>query len=58
MTTSSRIRSSWVAIITGAGERAFSAGNDLKFTAASGGRIEINPKGFAGLTARYDNRSR
>jgi crotonobetainyl-CoA hydratase len=46
---------SWVAIITGAGDRAFSAGNDLKFTAEHGGRLEINPKGFAGLTARYDN---
>lgn len=45
----------WVAIITGAGSRAFSAGNDLKFTAQSGGRLEINPKGFAGLTSRFDN---
>jgi enoyl-CoA hydratase/carnithine racemase len=45
----------WVAIITGAGDRAFSAGNDLKHTARQGGRIEVNPKGFAGLTARYDN---
>ena len=45
----------WVAIITGAGDRAFSAGNDLKYTAAHRGRLEINPKGFAGLTARYDN---
>lgn len=43
----------WVAIITGAGERAFSAGNDLKFQ-ASGGKIEVPPSGFAGLTARYD----
>jgi len=44
----------WVAILTGAGDRAFSAGNDLKYTAQHGGRLEINPKGFAGLTARYD----
>lgn len=43
----------WVAIVTGAGERAFCAGNDLKFQ-ASGGRIEMPPSGFAGLTARYD----
>jgi len=43
----------WVAIITGAGERAFSAGNDLKLQ-ASGGKMEIPPSGFAGLTARYD----
>ncbi|MFZ5931182.1 MAG: enoyl-CoA hydratase-related protein [Pseudomonadota bacterium] len=42
----------WVAILTGAGDRAFSAGNDLKFT-ASGGKMEIPATGFAGLTARY-----
>jgi enoyl-CoA hydratase/carnithine racemase len=45
----------WVAIITGAGDRAFSAGNDLKFTARSDGRIPIAEKGFAGLTSRFDN---
>ncbi len=43
----------WVAIITGAGERAFSAGNDLKFQ-ASGGQVTVPDTGFAGLTARYD----
>ncbi len=43
----------WVAIITGAGERAFSAGNDLKYQAAGGDR-ERTPHGFAGLTNRYD----
>ena len=43
----------WVAIITGAGDRAFSAGNDLKFQ-ASGGKMEIPPTGFGGLTSRYD----
>ncbi len=43
----------WVAIVTGAGDRAFSAGNDLKFQ-ASGGKLEIPPSGFAGLTSRYD----
>jgi enoyl-CoA hydratase/carnithine racemase len=43
----------WVAIITGAGERAFSAGNDLKYQAA-GHKLEIPPTGFGGLTARYD----
>ena len=42
----------WVAIITGAGDRAFSAGNDLKFQ-ASGGKMEIPPTGFGGLTSRY-----
>jgi crotonobetainyl-CoA hydratase len=45
----------WVAILTGAGERAFSAGNDLKFTAKSSGKLAINPKGFGGITARLDN---
>src|SRR5262245_14022447 len=45
----------WVAIITGAGDRAFSAGNDLKFQAGSGGKLEIPRSGFAGLTARFDN---
>ena len=45
----------WVAIITGAGDRAFSAGNDLKYQ-ASGGDMSGQPKsGFAGLTARFDN---
>jgi enoyl-CoA hydratase/carnithine racemase len=43
----------WVAIVTGAGDRAFCAGNDLKYQAA-GGRVEIPVSGFAGLTARYD----
>ncbi len=45
----------WVAIITGVGDRAFSAGNDLKFTAQSEGRLPIAEKGFAGLTSRFDN---
>ena len=43
----------WVAIVTGAGDRAFSAGNDLKYQ-ASGAKVEVPPTGFAGLTARYD----
>ncbi len=43
----------WVAIITGAGDRAFSAGNDLKWT-AEGKKLEVPATGFAGLTARYD----
>ena len=45
----------WVAIITGAGDRAFSAGNDLKFTARSDGSLPMAEKGFAGLTSRFDN---
>jgi enoyl-CoA hydratase/carnithine racemase len=44
----------WVAILTGSGDRAFSAGNDLKFQ-ASGGKMEWPPTGFAGITARWDN---
>lgn len=43
----------WVAIITGAGDKAFSAGNDLKFQAAGGSR-ERPDTGFAGLTLRFD----
>ena len=43
----------WVGILTGAGERAFSAGNDLKWTAEHG--VPRMPKGgFAGLVARDD----
>ncbi len=48
----------WVAILTGAGDKAFSSGNDLKFTAqamAAGLPLETPLKGFAGLTARWDN---
>ena len=41
----------WVAVLTGAGGRAFSAGNDLKAT-AQGGRRSNEPTGFMGLTAR------
>jgi crotonobetainyl-CoA hydratase len=43
----------WVAIVTGAGERAFSAGNDLKHQ-ASGGKMGSPPSGYAGLTSRFD----
>jgi enoyl-CoA hydratase/carnithine racemase len=43
----------WVAIITGAGDKAFCAGNDLKWQAA-GGKRGWNTSGFAGLTARFD----
>jgi enoyl-CoA hydratase/carnithine racemase len=44
----------WVAIITGAGDRAFSAGNDLKHTARSSGELAVPPRGFGGLTSRFD----
>lgn len=43
----------WVAIVTGAGHKAFSAGNDLKYQAAGGPR-ERPASGFAGLTQRFD----
>jgi crotonobetainyl-CoA hydratase len=43
----------WVGIITGAGDRAFSAGNDLKHQ-ATGGEMRSPPSGFAGLTSRFD----
>ncbi len=43
----------WVAIITGAGDKAFSAGNDLKYQAA-GNKIEVPQSGFGGLTSRFD----
>lgn len=45
----------WVAIITGAGDRAFSAGNDLKYTASGGDTSMMPETGFAGLTSRFDN---
>src|SRR5246500_3903154 len=43
----------WLAIITGAGDRAFSAGNDLKAQAA-GKRTGFVRSGFAGITHRFD----
>jgi crotonobetainyl-CoA hydratase len=44
----------WVAIITGAGDRAFSAGNDLKNTASGGDTSPQPASGFGGLTSRHD----
>lgn len=43
----------WIAIVTGAGERAFSAGNDLKALSA-GGSISLPQSGFGGITHRFD----
>jgi enoyl-CoA hydratase/carnithine racemase len=48
----------WVAILTGAGDRAFSAGNDLKYTATHAGQ-NSTPRppvkgGFGGITTRFD----
>ena len=44
----------WVGIITGAGDRAFSAGNDLKYQASGGDRSGMPTSGFAGLTSRFN----
>lgn len=48
----------WVAIITGAGERAFSAGNDLKATAEATAKGEsfvgAKPVPFGGITMGYN----
>jgi acetyl-CoA C-acetyltransferase len=41
----------WVAILTGAGDKAFSAGNDLVYS-ASGKPMWVPKNGFAGLTSR------
>ena len=49
----SRPTRQWVAILTGAGTRAFSAGNDLKYQAAGGPRKRL-ATGFGGVTARFD----
>ena len=43
----------WVAIVTGAGDKAFCAGNDLRYQAEGHVRKRC-PTGFAGLTNRYD----
>ncbi len=48
----------WVAIVTGAGEKAFSAGNDLKYTSTQAGRTGrprvMPPGGFGGITNRFE----
>lgn len=44
-------KSLWVAIITGAEDQSFSAGNDLKYM-ASGQEMWVPKTGFAGLTSR------
>lgn len=48
----------WVAIVTGAGDRAFCAGNDLKYhaemRAKTGQRPDHGPSGFGGITKRVD----
>jgi len=49
----------WVAIVTGAGDKAFSAGNDLKWQAQHGGEalrkgLDALKGGFGGITRRFD----
>ncbi len=45
----------WVAVITGAGDKAFSAGNDLKFSAQNQGiAMEMPASGFGGIASRFD----
>ena len=46
-------KDSWVAILTGAGDKAFCSGNDLKYQ-ASGKKMWIPDTGMAGITGRYD----
>ena len=43
----------WIGIITGAGNRAFCAGNDLRFQ-AEGGDMTRPGTGFGGFTKRFD----
>src|SRR2546421_345812 len=43
----------WVGILTGAGDKAFSAGNDLRFTAEHGrDMVRMAESGFGGLASR------
>jgi crotonobetainyl-CoA hydratase len=44
----------WAAVLTGAGDKAFSAGNDLKATATGGNKKGMPDSGFAGLSSRFD----
>ncbi|MFC6640242.1 enoyl-CoA hydratase [Sulfitobacter sp. JBTF-M27] len=44
----------WVAVLTGAGDKAFTAGNDLKATAKGGLKKGLPASGFAGLSSRFD----
>ena len=43
----------WVGIVTGAGDRAFCSGNDLKAT-AKGADMSLPSSGFGGLCSRFD----
>jgi enoyl-CoA hydratase/carnithine racemase len=47
---------SWIAILTGEGERAFSAGNDLRYTAEHGRSrtMYFNRVPFGGITSKFE----
>ena len=46
----------WVGIVTGSGDKAFSAGNDLRYTAEHGrDMIRFGESGFGGLASRTTN---
>src|ERR1700676_4998700 len=50
-------KQTWVAIVTGAGDKAFSAGNDLRWTAENREQVTEGLRGkggFAGIPSRYD----
>lgn len=44
----------WVAILTGAGDKAFTAGNDLTATAQSSSKAKMTETGFASLSSHFD----
>ena len=45
----------WVAVLTGEGDKAFSAGNDLKYSALPvEQKVQQPSSGFAGLTRRFN----
>ena len=45
----------WIGILTGSGDKAFSAGNDLKYTAEHGmNMVRVGESGFGGLAKRTD----
>ena len=45
----------WIGVLTGNGDRAFSAGNDLKYTAEHGmSMVRVGESGFGGLAKRTD----
>ena len=45
----------WIGVLTGSGDRAFSAGNDLKYTAEHGmNMVRVGESGFGGLARRTE----